>query len=358
MPALATALKMPGVSALPRNFNKTARPIFTTEMVLPDELGKWDHPSFQRPLLINSDVIALAIAMQLEAAEESDNMCNIPGTVEFGRYGGKDHLIDGQHRIHGAFAIASGVKRVEDRGAILVPGGVLAKAAAMDIKITPYDTFAEMAEAFAAFNKKLVALKPDDLLRAREESNPHLKRLRMTCPFIGYTKNKDTKDHIMLSMSTAIRTWFGSGYTPASGPAAENAQRQLAADETEADNLIEFFEACEQAGWVGNYPRLWGACNLGINMWLWRKMVLGTANKFRGGPSTSWMILTKAQYTEGMVEMRKSAEYQSFLSGLSLRYQDRMPTYEWLKSLFKVVIQRHGLIGAKFPVPQGWNEDK
>lgn len=355
MAATATALKMPGASALPRSFSKVGRPIFATEIITPDSLNQWSHPAFQRPLIINEDVKNVARRMQLEAAEDREGMCTIPGTVEFGRHEGKDVLIDGQHRIHGAFAMASGTRRIEGMDAVLVEGGVLAKCALVDVKITPYETFAEMAEAFANFNKKLVALKPDDLLRAREESNPWLKAIRIACPFIGYDKNKNTKDTVMISMSAAIRTWFGSGHTPASGPECDRAQRALDADESK--HIISFFQAAEKAGWCeAQYTRLWSTLNIGLNMWIWRKTVLGTANKFRGG--TASMVLTAAQYSECMKELRGSAEYQKWLASRSLRFQDRIPTYDYIKELFAPALARLGLVGARFPQPQGWEGEK
>lgn len=355
MSATAIALKMPGVGAVPRHVSTESRPIYGTRYLEdPAELAHWRRPDFQRPLIKNDEVVMLACKMQLEAASDRDGMCTIPGTIEFGRVRGVDWLIDGQHRLFGAFLIASGVVRLPNKDAILVHGGALAKCALMDTKTTPYESMAEMSDAFAEFNRKLVALKSDDLLRAREGKNPYLLQIREECPFIGYTKNSATKDTIMLSMSAAIRTWFGSGGVPASGPNAESAQRML--DEEETRTLCDFFLAAEAAGWVGNFHRLWSTGNLGVNMWLWRKMVLGAANKLRGGGTCS--ALTKEQYTDGMIELRKSAEYQSDLAGRSLRYQDRMPIYDGIKKRFQVALARHSLIGVKWPLPQGWEEDK
>lgn len=352
MPALAMAFDIPGAT-LARSFLKHRAPEHKVLELKPSMLAEWTHPAFQRPLSLNEDVKQLARTMQREAAQDPDGMCMIPDTVAFGRLNGKDYLVDGQHRIHGAFAIAAGLRRLENCDAILEPGiGALAKCALVDAKITTYDSMADMAEAFAQAQKKLVTLKPDDLLRAREETNPHLRALREACPFIGYTKNRDTKETIMLSMSVAVRTWFGSGMTPTPGPQADAAQRML--DEQEEHNLIAFFQAAEGAGWVSPlFPRLWATLNLGINMWLWRKTVLGTANKYKGG--TSSMVLTPDEYSQCMAELRKSAEYQAELATKALRFQDRYPTYDLIKELFNVALARMGKVGPRFPQPQGWD---
>lgn len=355
MPATALALNVPGATTLSRaaarNISLPRHEVYT---LTPEKLKDWTHPLFQRPLLINPKVVQLARNFQREAAEDPDGMCIIPETVSFGRFEGRDYLVDGQHRIFGAFAIAAGLKRLEHCEAILEPEhGTLAKCALVDAKITDYESMADMAEAFARAQEKLVALKPDDLLRAREETNTNLRDIRRACPFVGYEKNRNTKGTIVLSMSTAIRTWFGSGMTPSGGPEADRAQRML--DEDEAKHIIAFLKAAERAGWVSElYPRLWGQLNLGINMWLWRKTVMGVGNKFRGGAAS--MVLTPKQYSECMEELRKSPRYQSDLAARALRYKDRLPTYDDIKALFGEALERMGLVGARFPPPQGWDQ--
>jgi hypothetical protein len=294
----------------------------------------------------------MAREMMLEAGrDERERMCTIPGTLIFGRFEGTDYLIDGQHRIYGAFALAAGLRALPGTTSFDVEGGWRPACAIASIEIRPYDSMAEMGKAFAGFNKKLVALKPDDLLRALEGTNTFLRDIREACPFIGYEKNKNTKERIMISMSAAIRTWFGSGATPATGPECSRAQSYL--DEGETKAIVAFFSSAEAAGWVDtNYTRLWGTLNIGINMWLYRKLVLGAANKFRGGGD--FMALTGEQYVECMKELR-NLDYTKFLGSRALRYQDRAPTYDYIQELFLPALARMKIYGPKFPQPQGWS---
>lgn len=351
MATAALALKMPGTTMiLPRSIKTEDRPIQGTAIFTPERLDEWNRPEFQRPLLINQDVQGMARKMMLEAAADKEGMCSIPGIILFGRFLGDDYLLDGQHRIFGAFALACGKRALEGTTEFLTEGGVRPKMALASTETRHYNSLSEMAQAFVNAQKKLVALKADDSLRALEYTNTYLRDLREACPFIGYEKNKNTKDRIMISMSAAIRTWFGSGATPATGPECSRAASYL--DETETARLISFFIACERAGWVDSmWPNLWGTLNIGLNMWLWRKLVLGKENKFRGGGD--FMALTVQQYAECMKGL-KTPEYAKFLKSRALRFQDRLITYEYIQDLFMPELARQGIIGPKFPVPQGW----
>ncbi len=353
MSATALAINLPGVTSLPRSIPKADRPIAETKLITPNEILLWaNRPDFQRPLNINTDVIDAARAMMVEAAGDKDRMCTIVGTIEFGRFEGVDYLLDGQHRIFGAFALASGVKKLDGNAALATEGGVQPLVALADTKITAFYSMAEMGEYFVKLNKKLAPLKPDDLLRGREGNNPHLRAIREACPFIGYEKNRYTKETIMLSMSAAIRTWFGSGAVPAGGPNADRAAMLLNEDQAEA--IIGFFKACEKAGWVNSQPgteRLWSSLNLGIHMWIWRKMVLNADSRgARGG----YTALTPSQYAECMKDCLDPA-YTKFLYSRSLRYQDRVPTYNYIQDLFlNGGLERCKIAGPKFPEPLGW----
>lgn len=346
----AALLKMPKATALPRSIPQEQRPIQETIVIKPGEIAGWTRPDFQRPLIPNQDVQDMARAMMLEAGQDKERLCTIPGTLLFGRHAGRDYMYDGQHRIFGAFALACGLRTLDNSSEFLVEGGARPLVAIATKETRVFETMAEMARAFVAAQKKLVALKPDDNLRALEYTNTYLRDLREACPFIGYEKNKNTNERIRISMSAAIRTWFGSGATPATGPECSRAASYLDAHETK--NLIAFFTACEHAGWVDkNWPNLWGTLNIGINMWLWRKLVLGKENKFRGG--SDFMALSAMEYAECMKGL-KNPDYAKFLKARSLRFQDREVTYDYIKELFLPELMRQEIKGAKFPVAQGW----
>lgn len=355
MSASAHAMKIPGITApsksVLKSVNKTTHDVIE---LWPDKIGMLDRPEFQRPLNINEEVISLAHAMMLEAAGSRDRMCTIPDDIVFGRLDGREYLIDGQHRIFGAFALASGLRDYGGSKLSPPPGGVAPLSALAQVKIIEFDSIAEMAQAFSRFQKKLVQLKPDDNLRALEYTNTHLRDIRKACPFIGYEKNRNTKATIMLSMSAAIRVWFGSGAVPAGGPSADKAAALL--DDEQARHIIGFFEACEAAGWVNqdkSNERLWSSLNIGINMWLWRAMVLGISGRLRTAGCTA---LKATQYIECMKELRNE-EYLKFLYSRSLRFQDRVPTYEFMQELFLPALARCQIIAPKFPEPLGWERN-
>lgn len=354
MSVTATALKLPGAT-LPRSVPKAARPTSEARIFTPSDVTHMithNRPEFQRPLNLNPDVIEAARDMMREAHGDKERMCTIEGTIEFGRYKGVDYLLDGQHRLFGAYALAAGIKKLEGTTELVTEDGSQPLFALANVMITPYESMAEMADAFVKLNKKLAPLKPDDLLRGRESSNAYLREIREECPFIGYEKNRFTKATTMISMSAAIRTWFGSGATPSSGPNADRAAALL--DEVQTERIVAFFRACAAAGWVNTdrmNERLWGTLNIGINMWLFRKFVYGTANKIKGTRGAT--ALSASQYAECMKDLR-NPDYFKFLGSRSLRFQDRRPTYDYVKELFEGGLMRCQIVGAEFPEPQGW----
>lgn len=348
MPATATLIKMPGVHALPNFVDKNDREVMQTVFVDAEILAEWKRPKLQRPLQLSRKVYELAEAMQLEAAKDPDEAwCRIPGVITLGKVLEKDYkgtyLLDGQHRIDGALKLAC--------GPILVPGGVSVRQALTNAREKTFDTFAEMGTEFANLNSQLVATKPDDILRALSEMNPHLADIEKACPFIGYDRTGKHKETVLLSMSAALRTWFGSGgLVPASGPPARDTIKYC--DDTQTAKIIDFYSACAEAGWaLPTLQRLWSTLNLSINMWLWRRVVLGeSVQRFHGGQAP--LVLERKQYVECMREVASTKAYIEWLGGRSLRYQDRQPCYGRLKDMFTERLAKLGRTSPRFPMAE------
>lgn len=345
MSAMGSLIKMPGLRPLPSYVPKREAPVMDVMILDPAELQKWKRPPAQRPLKITPNVADMAAAMQLEAAENGDDAwCTIPDVIKLGKVGKETYLYDGQHRLDGAFLLACGPP--------IVVGGVTVKAAMANVMLTNFDNLGELGIAFADSASQLVATRPDDILRALSGSSRGLQLIAASCPFIGYDRAGEHAKTTYLSMSAACRTWFGSGgLVPAAGPRARECVKLLSDEQTA--KLIDFYTACQEAGWVSEGTRrLWSTLNLGINQWLWRRVVLGDGPRhLKGGPLR--MALTREQYVSCMKELTTS-DYGAWLSGRSLRYQDRNPAYSRIKELFTVRLARYGIEAPRFPMPTDW----
>lgn len=343
MPATAQLIKMPGLTSLSPAMVKSERPpVMETMILTPDKVPEWKLPGVQRALKSNDKVLQMAIAMQLEAAQDPEEAyCRIPGIITIGQVGNTRYLVDGQHRIRGAFMRAA--------SELLVAGGVIVKQGLVDLRLMFFESMAELAQEFANLGSVLLPMKADDILRALAESSEHLKRVEEECPYIGYDLTGEHKKTKLLSMSSALRAWYGSGgIVPAGGPPAREIVEKYLNDE-QTDQMLGFYHACEEAGWNNNaFRRLWGALNLGVNMWLWRRIVLGQhTQRFHGGQKP--MILSREDAILCMRELTDGG-YNEWLEGRSLRYQDRMPCYTRVKELYTIGLARIGSENPRFPM--------
>lgn len=347
MSAPATVIRMPGVTALPSFVPKKDRDVMDTVLIHPEKLDQWKRPGrIQRPLKANSDnVVALAREMQLEAARDPEEAyCEIPGVITLAKLDGDTYLLDGQHRLDGGFRMAC--------GQVIVHGGVSVKCALARIRVITVESWTEMADEFVRVNGQLVRTKPEDALRAASMGNVQLQKIEKECPWIGYDRTGESKRTILLSMATAARTWFGSGgVVPAAGPVVADLTKFLTTEQ--CDLIVDFFKATAEAGWVNpSFARLWGALNLSINMWIWRRVVLGQfQTRFHGGIKP--MVLTRDQFVGCMRTLPLNADYHAWLSGRTLRDRDRVPCYSRLQDAYRPAIKQLG-IEARFPMATDW----
>jgi len=246
-----TAIKMPGTKALPSGTSRTVRSTMDTVLVTQSGVEQWKLPPFQRPLKQNTKV--LAVAEHIKAGGGI-----IPGVITIGVLKGEKYVVDGQHRIF-AFKLSAMVEGIAD------------------VRMCYFDSMAEMGEEFVNLNSVVAKMTPDDILRGLEGTMPELVSIRSTCPFIAYGNVRRNPGGPMLSMSTALRAWFGGcAEVPSSSilPARELPARLT---QQETANLCEFYKSVFAAWGVDNeYSRMWGALNLTILAWLWRRVVLTT----------------------------------------------------------------------------------
>lgn len=285
------------------NAQRATRTKMDTIMVTPAILKSWEHAAFQRTLLVNSRVQAVA-----EKIKENGGV--LPGILTLGIVGAKTFLVDGQHRCE----------------AFLISG--LAEGYA-DVRYHWFESMAQMAQEFEELNSALVNWKPDDILRAREQYMPSLQKLRTLCPFIGYTMIRRNEGSPLISMSAVLRCWFGSETeVPASGAgkSARVAADRLTMDEAHA--LAAFMEMAFNAwGRAPEFYRLWGSLTLCLSMWLYRRTVVSQYS-----PATS--RLTRDQFRKGLQSLSADERHLEYLVGRSLNDVSRAPTYNRMKQIF------------------------
>jgi len=292
-----------------RTESKAKRSTMDTIAVDLRTVNGWRIPPFQRPLRVNDKVRAIAEAITADGGV-------IPGVLTIGKIpAGRDsgeYLIDGQHRIE-AFRMSG------------------ADTAYADVRYVEFIDMADMGDEFVALNSRIVNMRPDDVLRGLEGSTETLRLIREACPFVGYDnvrRNGNTSP--MLSMSTVLRVWEGSATeTPVS---INRSAMQLAKDMThESATQCRIFlqMALEAWGREEASKRLWGALNMSLCMWLWRRLVL---DKERRG-TRRYVSLTSDRYKKCLMSLAANADYNDWLMGRALGDRDRPAAYARIKGI-------------------------
>lgn len=302
---------------------KATQTAMDTILVTPEIVKEWKRPPFQRELKVNKRVEEVSDEIK------EGNPPVIPGLITIGILKSTPHihyLVDGQHRRE-AFLLSK------------VP------EAFVDVRYLHYDSLAEMADEFKKLNSRLVNMNPDDLLRAIEESNTELRRLRRACPFIGYSNVRRGPSTPVVSASCVIRCWFGSGPEVPSigGSSASDVAENLSTEE--CTTLITFMELAFKAwGKDTSSHRLWGNLNMAICMWLYRRLVI-----------TPYSAATKKigndLFLKCLMSLSADEEYCSWLVGRNLRDRDRSPTYQRIKGHFAKRIEMETGMKARLPSP-------
>lgn len=287
----------------------------------------WRMPPFQRPLRINEKVRTIA-------ADISSAGGVVPGILTVGKLlNGRDsgdYLIDGQHRIE-AFRMSG------------------CQEALADVRFIEFDSIADMGEEFVNLNSRIVAMRPDDVLRGVEGSLPTLQMIRKECPFVGYGNiRRNANDSPIVSMSLLIRVWEGSAKE---SPVAQSISALTLAKDMTMESATQcriFMQMCEEA-W-GRDPavaRLWGSLNLSLCMWLWRRMVLTKPTGHK-----RYISLTTPQFVKCLMALGSNAAYTAWLVGRQLGDRDRPGAYARIKGIFgRRVLEEKWVERAIFPQP-------
>lgn len=280
--------------------HKTTHTKTETMLLTSAEMNAWKNPPFQRPQRINEKVRALA-------EEVASNGGVLPGVITLGKLGRDIYLIDGQHR----------------RAAGEMSGEAELWA---DVRTHEFADMGEMGAEFVRLNSRLVTLRPDDILRGMEESVPALRLIRQKCPFVGYDQIRRGTSSPIVSMSMLLRCWQGSRHeAPVSGAVtAIQMSEQITVDE--AEGVAAALSVLGHAwGRELENARLWGALNLTLCFWLWRRTVV---TKY----SVKTSRLSKDLFAKCMMSVAADTTYNDWLLGRKLGERDRSPAYARLKT--------------------------
>lgn len=311
-------------TALRTEEQKVTKTIRDTILVTPAEAKKWKAPPFQRPIKENRKVFLLAEQMRMDSGVW-------PGVVTLGKYQNELYIIDGQHR----------------RAAFLISGLLEGYT---DVRIHQIGSIAEMGEEFVKLNSQLVRMGPDDILRGLEASMHPLQIIRKFCPYVGYDSVRRGENTPMVSMSSAIRCWWGSGHIipAASGMSAYDIATAM--DDEQAVTLVDFLHLAHAAfGRDPQYYRMWGNVNLTLCMWLYRRLVLEKMPAIKRHAH-----FTKELFQKCMMSLTADAVYVDWLQGRHLSERDRAPAYNRIRTIF-VKRASEELPGQKILMPsESW----
>jgi hypothetical protein len=294
-------------------------------------IAGWKIPPFQRQLRVNEKVREIAEQIRKDGGV-------IPGILTIGclQKGGEagEYLVDGQHRVE-AFRLS------ECREAIA------------DVRFMDFSNMADMGDEYVRLNSNIVRMRPDDVLRGLEGSTPTLAFIRDRCKFVGYDQIRRSPTSALVSMSSVLRVWAGSdGPTPRSSttPAVRLAAEISAESATHLTAVLGMMY--EAWGLDENSKRLWGALNLGLNMWLWRRLVADTK---RVG-NTRYIVLRNEQFKRCLMSLAANESYNDWLLGRQMSDRDRAPAYTRIRSIFTRRLLEDKVFGgaagkARFPQP-------
>lgn len=273
-----------------------------TLLITPDIVKGWKNPPFQRPLKVNAKVLGLAEQVKGDGGV-------LPGVITLGILDKETYLLDGQHRRE-AFLLSE------------------CEEGATDVRKHFFESMAEMGEEFVNLNSQLVRLRPDDILRGLEGTIEGLRAIREACPFVGYDMIRRGERSPILSMSTVLRCWFASerDVPSAAGQSSMELTKRATPDEGEACSA--FLKVAYGAwGRDSEYSRLWGALNLTVCMWLYRRTVVTQYS-----PNTP--KLTKDMFGKCLTSLSADPGFLDWLHGRGLTERDRTPCYNRIKVIF------------------------
>lgn len=307
---------------LSTNYERKTRTTVDTVLVTAALLETWKSPPFQRPVRENEKVRALAEQLKADSGVW-------PGIVTLGVLDGDTYIIDGQHR----------------RAAFVLSG---LSEGYTDVRIHHFTDMASMGEEFVNLNSQLVRMRPDDILRGLEGVIPELLQIREACPFVSYDQiRRGTSSSPVLSMSAVLRAWRISNLEVPGSNATSATILARSLPDSGISELIAFLRlALASFGRDVEYYRLWGALNLTLCMWLYRRTVI---TKKTGKKRT--LLMSAEQFGKCLMSLSADSRYLDWLVGRLLSDRDRSPAYRHIRDIFALRLKKD-LLSTSIALPQ------
>lgn len=300
---------------------RQTKTVLDTLEISPKLIASWKVPRFQREFKVTPKVQECADQIRRNGGV-------IPGVITLGVLDGDVYLVDGLQRTGAFNTLDLGIGYV-------------------DVRMHWFATMGEMAAEFDQINQKIKTLRPDDRLRAQEETNTVLQKIRRKCGYIGYDLVRRSEKAPVLSMSVFLRSW-GAGRMEV--PTWTSAAAVLAVmDDAETAAAIEWVSLCFEA-WRRDpeYVRLWGHPNLSLCAWLYRRIVMGDRVAATGRRADRW---PSDDFRRCLHAVSADSAYLEYLPSRTLSDPHRAPTYNRLKSIFqRRYLAEHGQ-AVRLPSP-------
>jgi len=299
---------------------KQTRSTMDTIELNPKMVAAWKSPPFQREMKTNTKVMALSDEIRANGGV-------VPGVVTIGILDNETFVVDGQHRL----------------GAWLQTGLSIGYA---DIRTHWFSSMADMAAEFVKLNSALVKLRPDDILRGMEPSSKALQEIRRKCAYVGYDVVRRGHHAPVLSMSVFLRVWVGSRGDVPNSEVSTRAVELM--DDADTKSAIEFLGVCSEV-WarVVEYAKMWGALNLSLCSWLYRRCVLGQ----HAHANTRIDRIARDDFRRCLMSLSADTSYLDYLVGRNLGDRDRSPAYHRIKTIFARRFSADGNAKVKLPSP-------
>lgn len=297
------------------------------ETVTQAQAAGWVSPPFQRRLILNRKVKAIATTMR--ATEE------IPGVIVLGVLGGVVYLVDGQHRRQ-AF---------KDSGA---------SQGVATVVTFEYADMAEMSSHYRELNSKISFGSPDDTLKAMAFSNDSIKEIKARCPFIGYgTRNRvGANAENFVSMAAFTNAWNTAGFDALKSSFGSAISFMGSVSTGEAVDIAEAANAMHRAWGVGKeMSSLWKKLNVVCCLWFWRRSVLGWSgsSKANGSWKRSNQRVPAKDFERGFMSLSANGTYLDWLVGRSNMGKD---SQECARRVKLIILDRiESDTGTRPPLP-------
>jgi hypothetical protein len=209
----------------------------------------------------------------------------------------------------------------------------------VNIRMTLFQSVAEMAQAYLDDQTQLVAHRVDDKLKAMQYTHPPLRKLiRSSCA--GIERIRATESSPRVSAATAIRAWSVSARDFPAGRASAGTRIADELTDDNVDSLIRFLSLTKEAWpWGRESNALWGALNMTMCSWFYRRFHFDQAYRDK-----------KLNFVAGLAAMNDQA-YLAFLRGKGVVDENIIASYRYFRDRMRPALSAAAGKRIRFPGP-------